>query len=96
VSFFEGLLVRKLIFAAIALCYVAFPAVADAQGRGEGQGRQRAQQQQKQQRRDAGPSGFSGMLNDIAGARLNRAHAGRRSDRPQQGGGKNGRGRGGW
>ncbi|MEA2985831.1 MAG: hypothetical protein QOD94_2085 [Alphaproteobacteria bacterium] len=67
---------RKLVLAVLAAWVVALPSVADAQGRGEGQGRPRPQIQQ-----DRRGGGFSGMLNDIAGARLDRAHADRRSIR---------------
>ncbi len=71
---------RKLVLAALAAWVIALPSIADAQGRGEGQGRGRApgQQQQPDARRGGG---FSGMLNDIAGARLNRAHVDKRSVR---------------
>ena len=65
---------RKLVLAIIAAWVIALPSVAAAQGRGEGQGRARSQIQQ-----DRRGGGFSGMLNDIAGARLDRAHADRRS-----------------
>jgi len=66
--------VRKLVLAVLAAWVIALPSVADAQGRGEGQGRPRPQIQQ-----DRRGGGFSGMLNDIAGARLDRAHADKRS-----------------
>ena len=46
--------------------------------RGEGEGQGRPRQQIQQDRRGGG---FSGMLNDIAGARLDRAHADKRSIR---------------
>ena len=65
---------RKLVLAIFAAWVVALPSVADAQGRGEGQGRPRPQIQQ-----DRRGGGFSLILNDIAGARLDRAHADRRS-----------------
>jgi hypothetical protein len=73
--------VRKLALAAIAAWVIAVPSIADAQQRGDGQGRPRPQPQQQQQDVRRG-SGFSGMLRDIAGARLDRAHADKRSDRP--------------
>ena len=83
---------RKLVLAVLAAWVMALPSVADAQGRGdrgdrgdrgEGQGRPRPQIQQ-----DRRGGGFSGMLNDIAGARLDRAHADKRSIR-QPGNGRN-------
>ena len=74
---------RKLVLAVLAAWVIALPSVADAQGRGEGQGRPRPQIQQ-----DRRGGGFSGMLNDIAGARLDRAHADKRSIR-QPGNGRN-------
>jgi hypothetical protein len=82
-------IVRKLVLAVLAAWVIALPSVADAQGRGdrgdrgEGQGRPRQQIQQ-----DSRGGGFSGMLNDIAGARLDRAHADKRSIR-QPGNGRN-------
>jgi hypothetical protein len=88
--------VRKLVLAALAAWVIALPSVAAAQQqRGEGQGRPRAQPPQQQQ--DMRGGGFSGMLGDIAGARLNRAHVDKRSDRPpppQNGGGRGGGGAG--
>jgi hypothetical protein len=80
-------IVRKLGLAVLVAWVVALPSVADAQGRGdrggEGQGRPRPQIQE-----DRRGGGFSGMLNDIAGARLDRAHADKRSIR-QPGNGRN-------
>jgi hypothetical protein len=75
--------VRKLVLAVIAAWVIALPTVAGAQGRGEGQGRPRPHIQQ-----DRRGGGFSGILNDIAGARLDRARADRRSIR-QPGNGRN-------
>lgn len=79
-------MVRKLVLAALAAWVIALPSIADAQQRGDQQGRPRLQQQKQDVRRGGG---FSGMLRDIAGARLNRAHAAQRSARPkgQRGGG---------
>jgi hypothetical protein len=72
--------VRKLVLAALAAWVIALPSIAEAQQRGgEGQGRPRPQFQQPDARRGGG---FAGMLRDIAGARLDRAHADKRSDRP--------------
>ena len=71
------------VFAAwISIWVVALPSVVHAQGRGEWQGRARPQIQQQQQPDFRRGGGFAGMLRDIAGARLDRAHADRRSDRP--------------
>ena len=78
---------RKLILAALAAWVIAIPSIAEAQQRGEQQGRGRPQQQQDMRR----GGGFSGMLRDIAGARLDRAHAAQRAGRPKP----NGRGGGG-
>ncbi|HET7680869.1 MAG TPA: hypothetical protein VFK79_12150 [Xanthobacteraceae bacterium] len=72
---------RKLVLAVLAAWVIALPSVADAQGRGEGRPRPQIQQ-------DRRGGGFSGMLNDIAGARLDRAHADKRSIR-QPGNGRN-------
>ena len=77
---------RKLVLAVLAAWVIALPSVADAQGRGDrGEGQGRPRQQIQQDRRGGG---FSGMLNDIAGARLDRAHADKRSIR-QPGNGRN-------
>jgi hypothetical protein len=79
--------VRKLVLAVIAawisIGVIALSSVVHAQGRGEWQGRPRPQIQQQQQPDFRRGSGFAGMLRDIAGARLDRAHADKRSDRPQ-------------
>jgi hypothetical protein len=82
-------IVRKVVVAVLATWVIALPTVADAQGRGEGQGRPRPHIQQ-----DRRGGGFSGMLNDIAGARLDRAHADRRSIRQPGKGPGNGPGNG--
>jgi len=79
--------VRKLVLAAVAAWVILLPSVASAQwrieGQGQGQGRPRPQIQIPSDLRRGG--GFAGMLRDIAGARLNRAHADRRSDKPPRG-----------
>jgi len=80
--------VRKLVLAVFAawieIWILALPSGASAQGRGEWQGRGRPQIQTQQLPSDLRRGGgFSGMLRDIAGARLERAHADRRSDRRQ-------------
>ena len=74
--------VRKLVLAALAAWVIALPTVANAQPRGEGQGRARGQVQQPPNQDARRGGGFAGMLRDIAGARLDRAHADRRSFRP--------------
>ncbi len=75
---------RKLVLAVIAAWVIGLPSVADAQQqRGDGQGRPRPQVQQQEGRPG---SGFSGVLEGIAGPRLNRAHVDRR-DRSERGGG---------
>lgn len=76
---FQRVTVRKLVFAAMAAWIVAAPTIAGAQPREEGRPRPQQQQQQQDVRRGGG---FQGMLRDIAGARLDRAHAAQRSDRP--------------
>ena len=93
---------RKLLLAAfaawIAASVITVPSAVHAQGRwerverGDGQGRARGQYQQQQPdvRRN---SGFSRMLGDIAGARLNRSHIDKRPQ-SRDGNGKNQRGRG--
>ena len=74
---------RKPVLAVIAAWVIALPTVADAQLRGDGPGRARPQFQPQQSSQDfRRGGGFAGMLRDIAGARLDRAHADRRSDRP--------------
>ena len=73
---------RKLVLAVLAAWVIALPTVADAQQRGEGPGRARPQFQPQPYPDVRRGGGFSGMLRDIAGARLDRAHADRRSDRP--------------
>jgi len=99
--------VRKLVLAAlaawIAIWVIVPTSVASAQPqgqRGEGGGRARPQVVVPDARRGGG---FSGMLGEIAGARLDRAHADRRdrTERPARGQGPagyggGGRGRGGW
>ena len=92
---------RNLVLAVIAAWVIGLPSVADAQQqRGDGQGRPRPQVQQQ----EGSPGrGFSGVLEGIAGPRLNRAHVDRRDrsdrggDRQRGGGGgggdRNGRGR---
>jgi hypothetical protein len=78
--------VRKMVLAALAawilIGVIALPSVVHAQGRGEGQGRARPQMQVQPPSDFRRGGGFAGMLRDIAGARLDRAHADRRSDRP--------------
>ena len=90
---FGRMAVRKPILAVVAawisILVVALPSVVHAQGRGEGQGRARPQIQQQQQPDFRRGGGFSGMLRDIAGARLDRAHADRRSDGPPPANDKN-------
>jgi len=87
---FWSVAVRKLVLATVAAWVIWLPSIADAQGRGEGQGpgqgrpRPQIQQQGPDIRRGGG---FVRMLRDIAGARLDRAHADKRSERP--GGDKN-------
>lgn len=78
-------MVRKFLLAALAAWIIGLPSAADAQQRGERE-RPRVQHPQQDVRRGGG---FSGMLRDIAGARLDRARAAQRSGRPQpqQGGG---------
>lgn len=77
---------RKLVLAAVAAWVILLPSVVHAQWRYEGQGpglgRPRPQIQQPIPDIRRGGGGFARMLRDIAGARLNRAHADRRSDRP--------------
>jgi len=79
--------VRKLVLAAIAAWVILLPSVAHAQwrmeGQGQGQARPRPQIQNPPDMRRGG--GFAGMLRDIAGARLDRAHADKRSDKPPRG-----------
>ena len=88
---FWSVTVRKLILATLAVWVLLLPSIAHAQWRGEGQGpgqgrpRPQIQQQGPDVRRSGG--GFVRMLRDIAGARLDRAHADKRSDGP--GGDKN-------
>jgi hypothetical protein len=78
---FWRLVVRKLVLAALAAWVVLLPSVVHAQWRGEGQGPPYPQiQRQTPDIRRSG--GFVRMLRDIAGARLDRAHADKRSDRP--------------
>ena len=84
---------RKLILAIVAAWIVALPSIAEAQQqRGEGQGRPRASQDVRR--------GGGGVLGNIAGPRLDRAHAERRDrgrgvqQRPR-GDRANARGRGG-
>ena len=91
---FWRMAVRKPVLAVIAawisIVVVTLPSVVHAQGRGEGQGRPRPQIQQQQQQPDfRRGGGFAGMLRDIAGARLDRAHADRRSDGPPPANDKN-------
>ena len=75
--------VLAVLAAWISILVAVLPSVVHAQGRGEGQGRPRPQIQQQQQQPDSRRGGgFAGMLRDIAGARLDRAHADRRSDGP--------------
>jgi hypothetical protein len=100
--------VRKLLLAAfaawIAASVIAVPSAVHAQGRwerverGDGQGRARGQDQQQQQPDARRNGGFSRMLGDIAGARLNRSHIDKRPQ-SRDGGGRNqprGRGNGGF
>ena len=62
---------RKLILAIVAAWIVALPSIAEAQQqRGEGQGRPRVSQDVRR--------GGGGVLGNIAGPRLDRAHAERR------------------
>jgi hypothetical protein len=63
--------VRKLVLAAIAALAIAAPSIADAQQRSESQDRPPRASQQDTRR----GGGFQGMLRNIAGARLGRAHA---------------------
>ena len=83
---FWRMAVRKPVLAVIAawisIVVVTLPSVVHAQGRGEGQARPRPQIQQPPPPDFRRGGGFSGMLRDIAGARLDRAHADRRSDGP--------------
>lgn len=78
--------VRKLVLVALAAWVILLPS-AHAQGRfegpGQGQGPSRPKIQIPSELRR--PGGFAGMLRDIAGARLDRAHTDRRSDRPPRG-----------
>jgi hypothetical protein len=62
--------VRKLVLAATAALMIAAPSIADAQQRSE---QDRPPRPSQQDARKGG--GFQGMLRDIAGARLDRAHA---------------------
>lgn len=91
---------RKQVLAAIAalvaVWLIALPSAADAQqrfDRGDGQGRGRGQVQQAPIDARRG-GGFSGMLGDIAGARLNRSHIDKRPQSRDGGGGGNGGGKG--
>jgi hypothetical protein len=83
---FWEMVVRKVVLAVLAawifICAVALPSAVHAQGRGEPQGRARPPVQVQPPPDFRRGGGFSGMLRDIAGARLDRAHADRRSDRP--------------
>ena len=83
--------VRKLVLAALAAWVVLLPSIVYAQwrieGQGQGPGRPRPQIQQQGPDTRRGGGGFVRMLRDIAGARLDRAHADKRSDGP--GGDKN-------
>jgi hypothetical protein len=83
---FWEMVVRKAVLAVLAawisIAAVALPSVVHAQGRGEWQGRPRPQVQVQPPPDFRRGGGFAGMLRDIAGARLDRAHADRRSDRP--------------
>ena len=78
---------RKVVLAAFAAWVILLPSVAHAQwrneGPGQGQGRPRPQIQNPSDVRRGG--GFAGMLRDIACARLDRAHADKRSDKPPRG-----------
>jgi hypothetical protein len=73
--------VRKLVLAALAAWVILLPSVVHAQWRVEGPGRPYPQIQRPSPDIRRG-GGFVRMLRDIAGARLDRAHADRRSDRP--------------
>lgn len=79
---------RKLVLAALAAWVILLPSVAQAQwrieGPGPGQVRPRPQIQIPPDVRRGG-GGFFKKLRDIAGARLDRAHADRRSDGPRGG-----------
>jgi hypothetical protein len=79
--------VRKLVLAALAAWVVLLPSIASAQGRFEGQGQGQKPRPQIQIPSEPRRGGFfSGVLGDIAGARLDRAHADKRSsDRPPRG-----------
>jgi hypothetical protein len=88
---FWSVVVRKLVLATVAAWVIWLPSIAHAQWRGEGQGpgqgRPRPQIQQQGPDIRRGGGGFVRMLRDIAGARLDRAHADKRSEGP--GGDKN-------
>lgn len=71
--------VRTLLLAALAAWVITMPSIAAAQQRGEPPGRARLQQPQQH---DVRRGGLYGMLREIAGARLNRAHAAQRFGRP--------------
>jgi hypothetical protein len=76
--------VRTLVLAALAAWVILLPSVVHAQWRVEGQGRPNPQIQRPFPDVRRG-GGFARMLRDIAGARLDRAHADRRSDGPRGG-----------
>lgn len=95
--FFGRVAVRKMILAAlaawIAVSVIALPSAANAQQqRGGGQQQDRARPQFQDTRRSPG---FSGMLGEIAGARLDRAHVDKRDRSERQLGPGPGGGRGG-
>ena len=81
--------VLAVLAAWISIVVAVLPSVVHAQGRGEGQARPRPQIQQPPPPDFRRGGGFSGMLRDIAGARLDRAHADRRSDGPPPANDKN-------
>jgi hypothetical protein len=85
-KYFWEMVVRKAVLAVLAawisIWAVALPSAVHAQGRGEGQGRGRPPVQVQPPPDVRRGGGFAGMLRDIAGARLDRAHADRRSDGP--------------
>lgn len=85
-NIFREAAVRKIILAATTILAIAAPSIADAQQRPQGQPSPRPTQQDARKWGD-----FQGALRDIAGSRLNRAHAERRNKPEEKDKNKKGR-----